>query len=109
MRWIVALQAEGDREIRIEEVVELADAVAAHEGVASGMGTHSYGAQVVVEAESSELAVERAMDVFTDAVARAGLPDWPVVNVETEGEEAEMEWYHEIPDGRNRVDGGGSD
>lgn len=107
MRWIVALQAEGDREIQIEEVVELADAVAAHEGVASGMGTRSYGAQIVVEAESSELAVERAMVVFTEAAAQAGLPDWPVVTVETEGQEDEMEWFHEIPEGRARDDGGG--
>lgn len=106
MRWIVALQAEGDREIQIEEVVELADAVAAHEGVASGMGTRSYGAQVVVEAESGDLAVERAMAVFTEAVARAGLPDWPVVNVETEGQEGEMEWYGQIPEGRYRDDDG---
>ena len=104
MRWIVALQAEGDREIRIEEVVELADAVAAHEGVASGMGTQSYGAQVVVEAESSEIAVARAMVVFTEAVEQAGLPDWPVVNIETEGEEEEMDWYHQIPEGRHRDD-----
>ena len=109
MRWIVALQAEGDREIRLEEVVELADAVAAHEGVASGMGTQSYGAQVVVEAESSELAVERAMAVFSQAVAEAGLPDWPVVNVETEGEEEEMDWYHEIPEGQTRDLDGGAD
>lgn len=106
MRWIVALQAEGDREVRLEEVVELADAVAAHEGVASGMGTHSYGAQIVIEAETSELAVERAMAVFTEAATQAGLPDWPVVNVETEGEEHEMDWYHEIPEGRGRNEGG---
>lgn len=106
MRWIVALQAEGDREIRIEEVVELADAVAAHEGVASGMGTNSYGAQVVVEAESSDLAVERAMVLFAEAVERAGLPDWPVVSVETEGREEEMVWYHQIPEGRANNDDG---
>lgn len=107
MRWIVALQAEGDREIQIEEVVELADAVAAHEGVASGMGTNSYGAQVVVEADSSELAVERAMAVFTEAVAQAGLPEWPVVTVETEGREDQMDWFHQIPKGRARDDDGG--
>lgn len=106
MRWIVALQAEGDREIKLEEVVELADAVAAHEGVASGMGTPSYGAQIVVDAETSEQAVERAMAVFTEAVAQAGLPDWPVVNVETEGAEEEMAWYQDIPEARGREDGG---
>ena len=106
MRWIVALQAKGDREIQIEEVVELADAVAAHEGVASGMGTHSYGAQVVVEAETSELAVERAMAVFTEAASQAGLPSWPVVNVETQGKEDEMGWFEEIPEGRPRNEDG---
>lgn len=108
MRWSVALQAEGDREIRLEEVVELADAVAAHEGVASGMGTHSYGAQVVVEADSSDEAVERAMTVFTRAAEQAGLPRWPVVNVETTGEEEDMDWYQEIPEGRGMT-GGESD
>jgi hypothetical protein len=106
MRWSVALQAQGDREIELEEVVELADAVAAHEGVASGMGTSTYGAQVVVEAASSEEAVELAMAVFTRAAERAGLPNWPVVNVETAGEEEEMAWYQEIPEGRGRRDGG---
>lgn len=109
MRWIVALQTEGDRDVELEEVVELADAVAAHEGVASGMGTNSYGAQVVIEAESSELAVERAMAVFTEAAAQAGLPDWPVVNVETQGEEEEMDWFLEIPEGRGRDQDGGAD
>lgn len=108
MRWIVAIQAEGDREIRIDEVVELADAVASHEGVATGMGTHSYGAQIVIEADSSEVAVERAMDVFTEAAARAGLPDWPVMNIETEGQEEDMDWYHQIPEGRMRDDDGGA-
>lgn len=106
MRWIVALQAEGDREIRIEEVVELADAVASHEGVATGMGTHSYGAQIVIEADSSELAVERAMALFTEAAAQAGLPDWPVMNVETEGQEEDMDWYHQVPGGRIRDEEG---
>ena len=101
MRWSVALQAEGDREIRLEEVVELADAVAAHEGVASGMGTHSYGAQVVVEAASSEEAVELAIDVFARAAAKSGLPEWPIVNVETAADEQEMDWYDDVPEGRD--------
>ena len=100
------MQAVGDREIELEEVVELADAVAGHEGVATGMGTQTYGAQLVVEAETSDEAVERAMEVFTKAVARAGLPEWPVVNVETAADEAETEWYQEIPEGRGFGGGG---
>lgn len=106
MRWSVSLQAEGDREIELEEVVELADAVAIHEGVATGMGTQSYGAQVVVEADSSDEALERAMAIFARAAARVGLPDWPVVNVETTADEVETEWYQEIPEGRGFSGGG---
>lgn len=106
MRWMVALQAEGDREIELEEVVELADAVAAHEGVATGMGTPSYGVKVVVEAETSDDAVEKAMDIFNHAVSEAGLPVWPVVTVEAEGEEQDMDWYDEVPDGREQGSGG---
>jgi hypothetical protein len=92
MRWSVSLMAEGDRVIELEEVVELADAVATSSGIASGMGTASYGVQVVVEAENGEQAVERAMTVFTDAVAKAGLPVWPIVDVETIAEDEE-EFY----------------
>lgn len=91
---------EGDRLVTLEEVVELADAVAGHEGVATGMGTQSYGAQIVVEAASSDQAVERAMMVFTGAAEQAGLPLWPVVTVDTIGDEEEMDWYDEIPEGR---------
>lgn len=93
------MMAEGDREIELDEVVELADAVARHEGIATGMGTHSYGAQIVVEADSSEEAVKRAMAVFAEAVQRSGLPVWPVVSVDTIADEEEAEWLGEIPEG----------
>ena len=51
MRWSVGIEAEGDRVFTREEVVELADAVAASDGVASGIGTSRYGARVIVDAE----------------------------------------------------------
>lgn len=92
--------------IELEEVVDLADAVATHDGIASGMGTSSYGAQIVVEAVNDEEAVERALSVFSKAVARAGLPKWPIVSIETIAEEEEMEWYEEIPDVQEASDGG---
>ena len=76
--------------------------MARHEGVATGMGTYSYGAQLVVEADSSDHAVERAMAAFVAAASQAGLPDWPVTNVETSGEEEDMGWYEDIPDARER-------
>ncbi len=105
MKWSVSLVAEGDRVVELEEVVELADAVAGAQGIATGMGTRSYGAQIVVEAPSSEEAVDRAMEVFSAAVERAGLPVWPVVSVETIGDEEEMDWYEEIPEVRGFSDG----
>jgi hypothetical protein len=75
----VAVVAEGDREVLLEEVVELADAVAVHGGIASGVGTTRYGAQLIVEADARGQAVERAKAAFTGAAARAGLPPWPIV------------------------------
>ncbi|HJS71924.1 MAG TPA: hypothetical protein VJ858_04275 [Acidimicrobiia bacterium] len=99
MRWSVSLQTEGDREIQLEEVVELADAVAQHDGIATGMGTFSYGVQIVVEAETSDEAVERAQVVLTEAAVRVGLPVWPIVSVETIGDDEEMGWYDDVPEG----------
>lgn len=92
MRWSVTLVAEGDRVMTREEIVELADAVAGLEGVASGIGTTSYGAQIVVAAEHRSGAVDLARTAFAAAAARAGLPDWPVTRAETLSEaEDEMD------------------
>lgn len=91
MRYSVSIVAEGDREIRLDEVVELADAVAVLEGIASGAGSMSYGAQIVVEAEHSDLAVDAAIPLFLDAARRAGMPEWPVTRAETIGEIDELE------------------
>ena len=99
MRWSVSLVAEGDRLIELDEVVSLADAVAGHHGIATGMGTFTYGVQVVVEAESADDAVALAQQVFAEAADTAGLPSWPVVSVETVGEEEDMDWYDDIPEG----------
>ena len=92
MRWSVSLTAEGDRVIELAEVVELADAVAASDGIATGMGTYSYGAQIVVEADNSDQAVDKAMAVFSAAAERAGLPPWPVTRAETIADEEELDY-----------------
>lgn len=90
--------AEGDRLIELSEVVELADAVAAHDGIASGMGTHAYGAQIVVEADNSDQALELAVAVFTAAAEKAGLPPWPLTQVETIREDEELDYvWEEVP------------
>ena len=87
MKWSVTLEAEGDRVMTREEIVELADAVAAHGGIASGIGTTRYGAQLSVEAGSREDAVERASAAFTGAAAQAGLPPWPIADIGVIGED----------------------
>jgi hypothetical protein len=99
MRWSVSVVAEGDRVIELAEVVELADAVAAHGGIASGMGTPSYGAQIVVEADDGEQAVERAVEVFTAAAEKAGLPSWPITRAETIREDEAADYVWEEPPG----------
>ena len=87
MRWSVALRATGDRLVTHEEVLGIADAVAACDGVASGIGTSSYGARLVVDAADSADAVRRAEQEFARAARTAGLPDWPVSVEEVLGEE----------------------
>jgi hypothetical protein len=87
VRWSVTVVAEGDRVLTREEVVELADAVALHQGIASGIGTTTYGAQLVIEAATEEAAVEAAVAALEDAARRAGLPDWPVARAEVISED----------------------
>jgi hypothetical protein len=92
VRWSVSVMAEGDRVMELAEVVELADAVAASNGIATGIGTHAYGAQIEVEADNSDEAVERAMAVFSAAVEKAGLPRWPISRAETVPDEEELDY-----------------
>lgn len=91
MRWSVSVRADGDRPVEREEIVELADAVARWEGIASGIGTTSYAAQIVVEADESDVAVTEAIARFTEAAKLAGLPPWPVAWAESMSEESEFE------------------
>jgi hypothetical protein len=91
MRWSVGIEAEGDRVLTREEVVELADAVAASGGIASGIGSSRYGAQLIVEAPSREAAIEKATGEFTAAATRAGLPAAPVVRTEAVSEDEDAD------------------
>jgi hypothetical protein len=84
--WSVTVQAVGDRPMTHEEIVELADAVASAQGVASGIGEPAYGAQLVVEAADRDEAESLARALFAEAAATAGLPAWPVTSVEAEAE-----------------------
>lgn len=90
MKFSVSIQAEGDREVTLEEVVELADAVAGLNGIASGYGTMGYGAQIVVEADGSDEAVDKAMQQFAHAVEKTSLPLWPITQAETLSEDEDF-------------------
>ena len=89
MRWSVGIEAEGNRILGREEIVELADAIAACHGIATGIGTSRYGAQLVVEADTMEDAVAVATGRFLAAAATAGLPAAPVVRTEAVSEAEE--------------------
>jgi hypothetical protein len=97
VRFSVSLIAEGDREVSLEEVVALADEVAALGGIASGVGAMAYGAQIVVEAADSDTAVDLALGEFTAAAARAALPAWPVTRAESIGEDEDLADLEELP------------
>jgi hypothetical protein len=92
MKWSVTVVAEGDQIMSREQIVELADAVAASGGIASGIGTNRYGAQLVVEADTAEQAIELGRAEFTRAVERAGLPAWPIVDADATSEADEDEF-----------------
>jgi hypothetical protein len=87
VRWSVGLEAEAGQVLTREQVVELADAVAASGGMASGIGTSRYGARLIVQAGSQEEAVAKATEEFTRAAAVAGLPSGPVVRTEAVSED----------------------
>ena len=91
VKWSVGIEAAGDRVMELDEIVELADAVAPAGGIASGIGTNRYGAQLVVEAGTREEALRKGRAEFAAAAATAGLPAFPVVRAEaiSEAEDAD--------------------
>ena len=91
MRWSVGIEADLGRITTREEVVELADAVAGSNGIATGIGTSHYGAQLIVQAASRDAAIEQATEQFRRAAARAGLPAAPIVRTEAISEEEEQD------------------
>jgi hypothetical protein len=82
VRWSIGIEAESDRVLTAADVVEFADAVAGNDGIATGIGTMRYGAQLVVEADSRAEAIVKATDAFHAAARTAGLPAAPVVRTE---------------------------
>ena len=80
--------ASGDRVISLAEVMELANMIAKFNGIANGAGSTTYGAQIIVRADSAEQAKEIALAKFGQAVRQAKLPVWPILSVEISGKES---------------------
>jgi len=89
VRWSVGIEAQGHSVLTREQVVDLADAVAATGGIATGIGTNRYGAQLIVEANSREEAIEKATEEFWRAARKARLRPGPVVRTEAISEDEE--------------------
>ena len=107
MRWSVGIEAEGDRVFTREEIVELADAVAASSGVATGIGTNRYGAQMLVVAASREDALAAATELFAAAARTAGLPAAPIIRAEAVSEDEEAEAWEAGAFEADEADAGG--
>ncbi|MBO0821886.1 MAG: hypothetical protein J2P26_13680 [Nocardiopsaceae bacterium] len=99
MQWSVGVEAQCDRVLSREEVVELADAVAGDGGIASGIGTDRYGAQLMVEADTREDAVGRGKEIFLAAAATAGLPEAPIIRAKAITEEEDDMDEGDLEDG----------
>jgi hypothetical protein len=87
VRWSVGIEVENHLVLTREQVVELADAVAPSDGIATGIGSTRYGARLVVEADSREEAIEKATEEFWRAVRKARLWPGPVVLTEAVSED----------------------
>lgn len=81
------MEATVDRVLTHDEILALADAVAGSGGIATGIGTSHYGAQLVVTASTQYEAVRVATAVFVDAARTAGLPAAPISRTEAEAED----------------------
>ena len=92
IKWSVGIKTEGDRLIERDEVVELADAVSTYSGIATGMDSMGYGAQIVVVADTREDAIRLGTEIFEKAAATAGLPYFPITHTEATSEEEDEEW-----------------
>jgi hypothetical protein len=91
VKWSVGLEAEGDRVLTHDEIVDLADAVASSSGIATGIGTNRYGAQLVVDAGDRDEAIEKGTEIFVAAATTAGLPEYPIVRTTAVNEDEDAE------------------
>lgn len=87
MRWSVGIEAQGAEVLTREQIVDLADAVAEHSGIATGIGSRRFGAQLIVTADDRTDAIAQATELFKQAIATAGLPPTPITRAEAVSED----------------------
>jgi len=89
--WSVGIEVAGDEVMTLQHIGDLADAVAADGGIASGIGTTAYGVTVLVSADDRDQAISGGTAILRAAARRANLPEWPVTRVEAVSEEEALE------------------
>ena len=87
--WSVGIEVSGDTVMTLEQIGDLADAVASRGGIASGIGQTCYGVKVLVRADGQEEAIAKATEILRTAARTAGLPEWPVSRVEAVSDDDE--------------------
>ena len=87
MQWSVGIAAAGEEVMTPERIGDLADAIASHGGIASGIGRTEYGVTVLVTADDRDAAIAEATDILRTAARQAHLPEWPISRVEAISEE----------------------
>ena len=91
LQWSVGIEVAGDELMTLERIGDLADAVAATGGIASGIGETCYGVKVLVYAEDREQAIAKATEILRSAARTTDLPEWPVSRVEAVSEDDETD------------------
>ena len=89
VQWSVGIEVTGDEVMTPDRICDLADAVAAASGIASGIGQPCYGVKVLVEAADRDEAVAKATEILRSAARTAALPEWPISRVEAVSEDEE--------------------
>jgi hypothetical protein len=86
-QWSVGIEVSGDEPMTVDRIGDLADAVAADGGIASGIGRPAYGVTVLVTARDRDDAIAQATEILRTAARQANLPPWPVSRIEATSEE----------------------
>jgi hypothetical protein len=86
-QWSVGIEVTGNEVMSLQRIGDLADAIAANGGIASGIGQPGYGVTVLVSADDRDEAIAEATQILRAAARQADLPEWPISRIEATSEE----------------------